>query len=75
MAKDDVIEMTGTVIAAKGNGMFEVELEGEMEGIRMICTLGGKIKKFNIKIIEGSQVKLEISVYDTSKGRIVYRIK
>lgn len=75
MPKDDVIEMNAIVTAAKGYGMFEVELENEMEGTKMICTLGGKIRKFNIKIIEGSQVKIEISVYDMSSGRIVYRIK
>lgn len=65
--------MFGTVIAAKGNGMFEVKLDDQ--DTKIICRLGGKIKKFNIKISEGSYVKVELSVYDMTKGRIVYRVK
>ena len=72
MPKDDVIEMVGTVVAAKGNGMFEVEVE-ELD-TRLILPLGGKIRRFNIKIIEGSVVKVELSVYDMTSGRIVYRV-
>lgn len=70
--KDDVIEVNATVIAARGNGMFEVKIDDKEESI--ICKLGGKIKKYNIKITEGSRVKVHLSVYDLSKGRIVYRI-
>lgn len=73
MSKDDVIEILGIVIGAKGNGMFEVQLEDQEKP--MICTLGGKIRKHNIKIIEGSEVKVAISPYDMTRGRITYRIK
>ena len=69
----DAFEVNGTVTAAKGNGMFEVKLEEREEP--MLCTLGGKIKKHNIKIIEGAYVKVSISPYDMSRGRITYRIK
>ena len=68
-----MIEVQGTVISAKGNGMFEVMLDGQDKP--MICTLGGKIRKHNIKIIEGSKVKIAISPYDMTRGRITYRIK
>jgi len=70
--KEDVIEVNATVVAARGNGMFEVKVEGRDDTI--ICKLGGKIKKHNIKITEGSYVKIHLSVYDLNKGRIVYRI-
>ena len=73
MSKDDIIEIIGTVIKAKGNGMFEVLLEDQTSP--MICTLGGKIRKHNIKIIEGSQVRVALSPYDMTRGRITYRIK
>ena len=73
MIKDDAIEVGGVVLAAKGNGMFEVQLDGREDTI--ICTIGGKIRKHNIKIIEGSYVKVCLSVYDLTKGRIVYRVR
>lgn len=69
--KEDVIDAYGVVTSAKGNGMFEVLLES---GSKIIARIGGKIKRHNIKIMEGSRVKLEISVYDLTKGRIVYRL-
>ena len=73
MSKDDMIEIEGVVLGAKGNGMFEVLLEGQEKP--MICTLGGKIRKHNIKIIEGARVKVAISPYDMTRGRITYRLK
>lgn len=73
MTKDDIIEVCGVVLAAKGNSMFEVRLDDRTDTI--ICTIGGKIRKHNIKIIEGSYVKVHLSVYDLTKGRIVYRVR
>lgn len=75
MAKEDLdtLEMTGVVVAAKGNGIFFVKPDDAPETIK--CTLSGKIQKHNIKITEGSEVKIKVSVYDLTKGRITYRIK
>lgn len=70
---DDKIEFEGVVIAARGNGMFTVELEGMKEATEVNCTLSGKIRKHNIRVLEGDCVKIEVSVYDLTKGRITYR--
>ena len=72
MAKDDYIEMTGTVIKALPNTMFMVELEN---GHSIIAHISGKMRKNYIRILEGDVVKVEISPYDLSKGRITFREK
>lgn len=71
--KDDVLQFDGEVVRARGNGNFLVEVPDN--DIQISCTLSGKIRKNNIKILEGDKVKVEVSVYDLSKGRITYRIK
>lgn len=67
----DKLEFEGTVIAARGNGRFLV-LSEEQE---IQCTLSGKIKQNNIRVLEGDKVKIEVSPYDTRNGRIVFRFK
>lgn len=75
MSGDDKLIFTGLVTAARGNGMFLVEINETKEPTEIQCTLSGKIRKNNIRILEGDKVEVEVSVYDVSKGRITYRIK
>lgn len=72
MAKEDTVKLQGTVIECMPNAMFKVELENEhvVTGI-----ISGKIRKNNINILLGDTVDIEMSPYDLSKGRIVFRYK
>lgn len=72
MAKQGVIEMDGQVTEALANAMFRVELDN---GYELIAHLSGKIRQNFIKICPGDRVKLEMSPYDLTKGRISYRYK
>lgn len=72
MAKNDVIEAEGTVLEKLPNAMFKVELEN---GHVIIAHISGKLRKNFIKIIPGDKVKIEMSPYDLSKGRITWRGK
>ncbi|GEK59745.1 translation initiation factor IF-1 [Marinococcus halophilus] len=72
MAKDDVIEMEGTVIEPLPNAMFRVELEN---GHKILAHVSGKIRMHFIRILPGDKVTVEISPYDLSRGRITYRYK
>jgi len=72
MAKQTSIEQDGTIIEALSNAMFKVELEN---GHQLIAHMSGKMRMNYIKILPGDRVKLELSPYDLSKGRIVYRYK
>ena len=72
MAKSDNIEVEGTVLDVLPGGKFKVQLEN---GIGIIAHLSGKIRMNNIKILAGDRVKLEMSPYDLTKGRIIYRFK
>lgn len=67
----DKLELEGTVIAARGNGRFLVLSEDQ----EIQCTLSGKIRQNNIRVLEGDKVKIEVSPYDTRNGRIVFRFK
>ena len=69
--KQDNIEVEGTVTQELGNSMFKVDLESGME---ILCTISGKIRKNHIRIMAGDKVKLEMSPYDLTKGRIVTRL-
>ncbi len=68
--KEDKIEVEGTVVEALPNTQFIVELEN---GHRILAYLSGKMRKFYIRILLGDRVKVEISPYDWSRGRIIYR--
>ena len=70
MAKEDVIEMEGTVVDTLPNTMFRVELEN---GHVVTAHISGKMRKHYIRIVPGDKVKVELTPYDLSKGRIVYR--
>lgn len=72
MAKQNVIEVIGEVTEALSNSMFRVELEN---GHELICHISGKIRINNIRIMPGDMVKIEMSPYDLTKGRIVTRMK
>ncbi|AMQ55884.1 translation initiation factor IF-1 [Algoriphagus alkaliphilus] len=72
MAKQTSIEQDGTIIEALSNAMFKVELEN---GHQLIAHISGKMRMNYIKILPGDKVKLELSPYDLTKGRIVYRYK
>lgn len=68
--KDDKIEVEGTVTEALPNTQFLVELEN---GHKILAYLSGKMRKFYIRIAVGDKVKVEMSVYDPTRGRITYR--
>ena len=72
MAKDDVIVIDGKVIEALPNAMFRVELDN---GHVVLCHISGKMRMHYIKILRGDKVTVEISPYDLSRGRIIYRKK
>jgi translation initiation factor IF-1 len=72
MAKTDVITMEGTVAQVLPNAMFRVRLE---TGPTILGHISGKMRQNKIQILEGDRVYLEMSPYDLSKGRIVYRDK
>ena len=72
MAKSDVIEIEGTVLEKLPNAMFNVELEN---GHVVLAHLSGKLRMNYIKIVPGDKVTLELSPYDLTKGRIVWRDK
>lgn len=71
MAKKDFIEMDGTVEEAFPATTFKVVLDN---GHSVIAYLSGKMRQFKIKIIPGDRVKVEMSPYDLTKGRITYRL-
>ena len=72
MSKTDVIEVEGTVLEKLPNAMFKVELEN---GHIVLAHISGKLRMNFIKILPGDKVTLEMSPYDLSKGRIVWRDK
>lgn len=72
MSKQDVIEIEGTVIEKLPNAMFKVELEN---GHQVLAHISGKLRTNFIRILPGDKVSLEMSPYDLSKGRIVWRDK
>lgn len=68
----DVIEIEGKILEALPNAMFKVELEN---GHEILAHISGKIRKNFIKILPGDKVKIEMTPYDLSRGRITYRLK
>ena len=72
MAKKDVIEAGGTVIDAQPNAMFKVKLDN---GFEVLAHISGKIRMNDIRIVPGDKVKVELSPYDLSRGRITWREK
>ena len=72
MSKADVIEIEGTVVEKLPNAMFQVELEN---GHKVLAHISGKLRMNFIRILPGDKVTLELSPYDLTKGRIVWRDK
>lgn len=72
MAKDDVLEVEGTVIETLPNANFKVELEN---GHQVLAHISGKLRMNYIKILPGDRVTMEMSPYDLSRGRITWRSK
>ena len=72
MAKEDVLEVEGVVKEPLPNAMFKVELE---TGHEVLAHISGKMRMHFIKILPGDKVKLEVSPYDLTRGRIIYRSK
>ncbi|MDD3775999.1 MAG: translation initiation factor IF-1 [Actinomycetota bacterium] len=70
--KEGIIEAEGTILEALPNAMFRVELEN---GHKILAHISGKMRMHYIKILPGDTVKVEISPYDLSRGRITYRKK
>jgi len=72
MAKKDVIEVFGTVLEAQPNAMFKVKLDNDFE---VLAHISGKIRMNFIRILPGDRVKVELSPYDLTRGRITWRDK
>lgn len=72
MVKEESIETEGTVIEPLPNAMFRVELAN---GHRVLAHISGKMRMHFIKILPGDKVKLELSPYDLTRGRITFRVK
>lgn len=77
MAKDEVIELEGKVVEAMPNAIFKVEIisDGPMKGHVINAHLSGKLRMNYIWILLGDKVKVEVSIYDLTKGRITWRSK
>ena len=72
MAKEEPIEVEGTVVETLPNAMFRVELEN---GHKVLAHISGKMRKNFIRILTGDRVLIELSPYDLTRGRITYRYK
>ncbi len=72
LAKQDLIEMEGTVTESLPNAMFRVDLDN---GFNVLAHISGKIRRNYIKILPGDRVKVELTPYDLTKGRITYRMR
>ncbi|HCA33627.1 MAG TPA: translation initiation factor IF-1 [Lachnospiraceae bacterium] len=72
MSKNDVIEVEGTVVEKLPNAMFKVEIQN---GVVVLAHISGKLRMNYIKILPGDKVTMELSPYDLTKGRIVWRAK
>ena len=72
MAKEDIIEIQGSVLETLPNAMFRVQLEN---GHKILAHISGKMRMHFIRILPGDKVTVEMSPYDLSRGRITYRFK
>jgi translation initiation factor IF-1 len=70
VAKEESIELEGTVIEALPNARFRVEVDN---GHKILAHVSGKMRKYYIRILPGDRVKVEVSPYDLTRGRITYR--
>ena len=70
MAQEEKIEVEGTVVEALPNTMFRVQID---DGPEVLAYLAGRMKKFYIKVLLGDRVRVELTPYDPTRGRITYR--
>ncbi len=72
MAKEEKIEMDGTIVEALPNTMFKVKLDNDHE---VLGHISGKMRRYYIRILPGDRIKIELSPYDLTRGRITFRYK
>jgi translation initiation factor IF-1 len=72
VAKEDMVEMEGVISDVLPSATFRVALEN---GHSILATIGGKMRRFRIRVLTGDRVKVEVSPYDLSRGRITFRHK
>lgn len=72
MSKSDMVEMEGVVNDVLPSAMFRVMLDN---GHQVLATIGGKMRRFRIRVLTGDRVKVEVSPYDLTRGRITFRHK
>ena len=72
MAKEDMVEMEGVISDVLPSATFRVALEN---GHTVLATIGGKMRRFRIRVLTGDRVKVEVSPYDLTRGRITFRHK
>lgn len=72
MSKQDLIELTGKVEEVLPGNMFRVKVDNQPHVL--LCYMGGKLKQHKIKVILGDNVRVEVSPYDLTKGRVTYRL-
>ena len=76
MAKEEGIEVVGTVVEKHPGGIFSVELDDKhKDKHKVLAQIAGKLRKHRIRILTGDRVQLELSPYDLTRGRIVYRYR
>ncbi len=71
MPKEELVEVEGTVVESLPNTLFRVEIQ---QGHVVLAHLGGKLRKHFIRILPGDRVKMELSPYDLTRGRITFRL-
>lgn len=74
MSKEDIIKMSGVVDEVLPNAMFRIILDNEQK-TRITATIGGRLRQNNIRVLLGDRVDIEMSPYDLTRGRVVYRAK
>lgn len=72
MSDGEITELTGVVTRALPNALFRVKLE---DGREILAHLSGQMRRFHIRVMPGDEIKLEMTKYDQTKGRITYRFK
>ncbi len=73
MAKEELLELEGEIIDVLPQSMFKIKVDNSEHIV--LAYLSGKMRKFKIKLVLGDKVKIEVSPYDVSKGRVTYRHK
>jgi translation initiation factor IF-1 len=74
LSKEDIIKMSGVVDEVLPNAMFRIILDNEQKS-RITATIGGRLRQNNIRVLLGDRVDVEMSPYDLTRGRVVYRAK